>query len=283
MLLYTYMQVLMFINIPNSTSTAMSTQQKLLEYITKQSQLYQVTLTTSSRIAKALETQHKIKSHKTIPKQHRPPKLPTVFAAGNSELQDSFQVEYSKLFLDHLDKVIAHNTAVQETHKEKLQRIITQTEVHLADSTLPTHTIAAEHRKFRQQNNLKDHPTLPQLKRKLIDHGTSALDIPDHNPMDQEYMLDPADHAPGASPRTLDQVSVTSHKTTETNTSAQKGAMTHEVGMSGSGPESLCAVALPSEDNRRKRLKKTPHPPARKQTKLNHFLGLSTIDKIHRK
>ena len=84
-------------------------------------------------------------------------------------------------------------------------------------------------------------------------------------------MLDPADHAPGASPHTLDQVSVTSHKTTETSTSAQKGAMTHEVVMSGLSPEGLSAVAPPSEDNRRKQLNKTPHPPARKQTKLHHF------------
>lgn len=96
----------------------MNTLQELREYITKQTKLYQVTSTTSIRIAKALETQHKIKSHQTIPKQYRPPKLPTVFAAGNSELQDSFQEKYSKLFLGHLDKVIAHNTAVQETHKE---------------------------------------------------------------------------------------------------------------------------------------------------------------------
>ena len=74
----------------------MNTPQELREYITKQTKLYQVTSATSIRIARAVETQHKIKSHRTIPKQYRPPKLPTVFATGNSGLQDSFKEKYSK-------------------------------------------------------------------------------------------------------------------------------------------------------------------------------------------
>lgn len=124
------------------------------------------------RIVETTETtiqhQNQIRAKKEIPKKHRP-KPPTIINSEQSKkkFDQSFQEEYSKLFLRILEEAISQNTITAELEKARCLEIIIRTEKELCTSLEPPILILRWYTDFLQRLNLTDHEMSPELRVKL--------------------------------------------------------------------------------------------------------------------
>ena len=124
------------------------------------------------RVIKAAETtvkqQIQIKTKKEIPKKHRP-KPPTILDSDNckGKFLQSFQEEYKRFFLKHLDEAISLNTITIELERARCLEVIRRTEKELCRSSESPEYILKQYTAFLQRINLLNHEFSPELQMKL--------------------------------------------------------------------------------------------------------------------
>ena len=155
------------INHFQSPTMAMNTCTSTESFLEEKYPEHQQHLATRNRIAKILQNQNNIKAYKMIPKQYCPPTtLMTV--PFNTTLKDEFESQFQKLFFQHLDKVITHNTIALELENARIQELITCTEKQISSKiTSPSATHretlrTGESRLPLTHDHTRHHPVLCQ-------------------------------------------------------------------------------------------------------------------------
>ena len=78
---------------------------------------------TRDKLNRTLKYQRNILTFKSIPKHYRPSATPALIIP-NSSLSQKFEAEYQKLFFQHLNEVITHNTINLELENSRMKEII---------------------------------------------------------------------------------------------------------------------------------------------------------------